>query len=170
MAGIIYDFIEVLEEEKECYEGLNTLASYTETAVVNKNIEFLQEVVAKEEEFIGRVNLLAKRREALMKDIAMVTGLSHANLTVTEIANKIGIDSELGHKLIILRDGIKEQLELIKKQSELNKQLLTDSLELVDFMVNAIGTTKGYTHVGNYNRPGEEMSIQRQHSIFDQKQ
>ncbi|MBE6024481.1 MAG: flagellar protein FlgN, partial [Cellulosilyticum sp.] len=70
MAGIIYDLIDVLEEEKECYEGLNTLASYTEHAVVNKNIEFLQEVVKTEEEFTGRISNLEKKRESLMQDIA----------------------------------------------------------------------------------------------------
>ena len=61
MAGIIYELIDVLEEQKECYEGLNTLATYTENAVINKNIEFLQEVVKTEEQFIGRINNLEKK-------------------------------------------------------------------------------------------------------------
>ena len=69
MAGIIYELIDVLEEQKECYEGLNTLATYTENAVINKNIEFLQEVVKTEEQFIGRINNLEKKRESLMQDI-----------------------------------------------------------------------------------------------------
>ena len=170
MAGIIYELIDVLEEQKECYEGLNTLASYTENAVVNKNIEFLQEVVKTEEEFIGRVGILEKKRESLMQDIAIVTGMKYPNVTVTTIIEKIGPDTEIGLKLIKLRDETKEQLENLKRQSDLNKQLLTDSLELVDFMVNALGSTQGYSHVGNYNRPGEDMAIQRQQSIFDKKQ
>lgn len=170
MAGIVYELIDVLEEARECYEGLNTLAAYTETAVVNKNIEFLQQVVEKEEEFIGRVSLLDKKRDELMKDIATVTGVAYQTITLTSIAEKIGESSEVGQKLIELRDGIKVQLDELKKKSELNKQLITDSLELVDFMVNAVGSTKGYVHVGNYNRPGEDMNVQRQHSIFDQKQ
>ena len=170
MAGIIYELMDVLEEQKECYEGLNTLASYTENAVVNKNIEFLQEVVKTEEEFIGRVGILEKKRESLMEDIAIVTGMKYPNVTVTTIIEKIGPDTEVGQQLIKLRDETREQLEQLKRQSDLNKQLLTDSLELVDFMVNALGSTQGYSHVGNYNRPGEDMAIQRQQSIFDKKQ
>lgn len=170
MAGIIYELINVLEEEKECYEGLNTLAGYTETAVVNKNIEFLQEVVKTEEEFVGRVSSLEKRREELTKDISIVTGIKDPKLTITSIIEKIGPDTEFGQKLTSLRNSIKTELEEIRKKSELNKQLLADSLELVDFMVNAIGSTKGYVHVGNYNKPGGEDSVQRQQSIFDQKQ
>lgn len=170
MAGIIYELIEVLEQEKECYEGIETLAAYTETAVVNKNIEFLQEVVKTEEEFIGRLNILEKKRDSLMKDIAIVTGMKHQNVTVAAIIEKIGKDTEVGQKLTVLREEIRAQLDEIKAKSELNKQLLTDSLELVDFTVNAIGSTKGYSHVGNYNRPGEDMTIQRQQSLFDKKQ
>lgn len=170
MAGIIYELIDVLDEERECYEGLNTLASYTENAVINKNIEFLQEVVKTEEEFVGRVNILEKKRESLMQDIAIVTGMKYQNLTITAIIEKLGPETEVGQKLTEIRDQIQEQLSTLKVQSQLNKQLLTDSLELVDFMVNALGATQGYSHVGNYNRPGEDMAIQRQHSIFDKKQ
>lgn len=170
MAGIIYELVEVLKQEKECYEGLETLVSYTETAIVNKNIEFLQEVVKTEEAFVGRLSILGKKRDGLMKDIAIVTGMNVKNLTITQIIEKIGKNAEVGQELTQLRDEIKTYLNEIKRKSELNKQLLTDSLELVDFTVNAISSTKGYSHVGNYNRPGEDMAIQRQHSIFDQKQ
>lgn len=170
MAGIIYELIDVLDEERECYEGLNTLASYTENAVINKNIEFLQEVVNTEEQFIGRITSLEKKRESLMQDIAIVTGMKYDNITVTSIIEKVGPDTEVGQKLIKLRDETRVELEKLKSQSKLNKQLLTDSLELVDFMVNAISATQGYSHVGNYNRPGEDMAMQRQHSIFDKKQ
>lgn len=170
MAGIVYELIDVLEEEKECYEGLKTLAIYTENAVVNKNIEFLQEVVKTEEAFIGRVGILEKKRESLMKDIAIVTGMKYEDLTITKIVNKIGTDNQAAVSLIKLRDEIKSNLEELKKQSEINKLLLKDSLELVDFMVNAIGATKGYNHVGNYNRPGKEPEAIRQQSLFDKKQ
>ncbi|MEE1071530.1 MAG: flagellar protein FlgN [Cellulosilyticum sp.] len=170
MAGIIYELIDVLEEQKECYEGLNTLATYTENAVINKNIEFLQEVVKTEEQFIGRINNLEKKRESLMQDICIVTGMKYQDVTVTLMIEKIGPDTEVGQKLTVLRDETKEQLKQLKRQSDLNKQLLADSLELVEFMVNALGATQGYSHVGSYNRPGEDMAMQRQQSIFDKKQ
>lgn len=170
MAGIIYDLIEVLEQEKECYEGIDTLSDYTQIAVVNKNIEFLQEVVKTEETFIGRLSLLEKKRESVMKDIAIVTGMNFRNITVAAIIEKIGKDTEVGQKLSVLREEIRTQLDEIKAKSELNKQLLKDSLELVDFTINAIGSMKGFSHVGSYSKPGEDMALQRQQSLFDKKQ
>ncbi len=170
MAGIIYELIDVLEEQKECYDGLKTLATYTETAVVNKNLEFLDEVVKTEEQFVGRLGVLDKKRESLMKDIAIVTGMNYNDITVTRIIDKIGAESEAGKRLALLRGEIRKLLGELRTQSELNKVLLDQSLELVDFTINAIGSTKGYSHVGNYSRPGEDMSMERQQSIFDKKQ
>lgn len=170
MAGIIYELVDVLEEEKECYEGLNQLADYTKTAVVNKNIEFLKEVIETEEQFVGRLNLLGKKRESLMNDIAIVTGTRSKGITITLIIEKIGKDTEMGIKLAELRDNIKSLLGEIKEKSDFNKQLLSDSLEIVDFMVNAIRGTKGYVQVGNYSKAGEELNVERQQRIFDRTQ
>lgn len=170
MAGIIYELVDVLEEEKECYEGLNQLADYTKTAVVNKNIEFLKEVIETEEQFVGRLNLLGKKRESLMNDIAIVTGTRSKGITITLIIEKIGKDTEMGIKLAELRDNIKSLLGEIKGKSDFNKQLLSDSLEIVDFMVNAIRGTKGYVQVGNYSKAGEELNVERQQRIFDRTQ
>lgn len=170
MAGIIYELVDVLEQEKECYEGLKTLCSYTETAVVNKNMEFLQEVIKSEEAFIGRLNVLGKKRDELMNDIAVVTGMKAKEVTVTKIIEKIGEQTEMGIKLSKIKADITAQLTEIQNQSKLNKQMISDSLELVDFTVNAIMGATGYAQTRNYNGPGKIEDMQRGQSMFDQKQ
>ena len=170
MAGIIYELIEVLEEQKECYEGLNQLARYKEQAVVNKELEFLEQVTSTEEQFIGRLSILDKKREVLMKDISIVTGMNSNEVTITTIAEKLQGQREVTDQLITLRDGIKDQLDELKRQSELNKEIINQSLEFVDFMVNAIGGMKGYSHAASYGKPGDDAPLQRQESTFDHKQ
>lgn len=170
MAGIINELADVLEQEKECYAGLETLADYTTMAVMNKNIEFLQQVVTTEEEFVGRLSLLEKKRESLMKDIAIVTGMKFQSLTVARIIEKIGSETEMGQRLTVLRGEIKEQLESLRRKSELNKQLLSDSLEIVDFSVNALRSARGYnSQPVSYARPGGAGMAGSQQSLFDQK-
>ena len=110
MAGIIYELIEVLEEQKECYEGLNQLAKYKEQAVVNKEIEFLEQVTSTEEQFIGRLSILDKKREVAMKDISIATGMNSNEVTITTSAEKLQGQREEKDQLITLRDGSKEQL------------------------------------------------------------
>ena len=142
MAVIIYELIEVLEEQKECYEGLNQLAKYKEQAVVNKEIDLLEQVTHTEEQFIGRLSILDKKREVLMKDISIVTGMNYEQITLTAIAEKLQGQQEVTDQLLTLRDEIKGQLDEMKRQSELNKEIINQSLEFVDFMVNAISGMK----------------------------
>ena len=47
MAGIVYELIDVLDAQVECYEGLNTLAKYKEQAIVEKNLQLLEEASTK---------------------------------------------------------------------------------------------------------------------------
>ncbi|MGL4346199.1 MAG: flagellar protein FlgN [Cellulosilyticaceae bacterium] len=169
MAGIIYDLEEVLQEQKLCYEGLYTLATYKTEAVMHKQLELLEQIVNKEEEFIGRMNYLEKKRESILKDIALVTGLPYQTLTITDLVRKMGKETEISEKLLDVRTQILEHIEKLKLQNDLNKQLIEQSLEYVNFTVNAIQTTQ-LSHIpSGYGKPGQPQTIDTR-SFFDSKQ
>lgn len=169
MAGIIYDLVDVLEKQKECYEGLLTLATYKAEAVTQKELEFLTQVVEREEEFIGRGNLLDKKREGIIKDIAIVTSMDYKTMTVTKLVEKLGSEIDVTEKLLELRADILNLIDQLKRQNELNSTLLRQSLEFVDFTVNAIQSTQIIAPNANYSRPGEKKSLETK-SFFDTKQ
>lgn len=169
MAGIVYDLLDILNHQKECYEGLCTLATYKTESVANKDLELLSQIVEKEEEFIGRLNFLDKKRESILKDIALVTGLKYEGVTVTKLISKMGEDLEISQELLKVRTDILELMEQLKSQNELNKMVIETSMEYVDFTINAIKSTKMTQIPVNYAKPGEEETLQTR-SLFDQKQ
>ncbi|MGL6173163.1 MAG: flagellar protein FlgN [Cellulosilyticaceae bacterium] len=169
MAGIIYDLVDILEQQKECYEGLLTLATYKTDAVTKKELELLTQIVHREEEFIGRVNLLDKKRESVIKDIALVTGLQYKDVTVTKIVTKLGEKVDATKDLIKLREAILATIEQLKKQNAINEMIIKQSLEFVDFTVNALRSTRIAGPSANYSRPGSYTGEQNK-SFFDTKQ
>ncbi|MGL4738816.1 MAG: flagellar protein FlgN [Cellulosilyticaceae bacterium] len=169
MAGIIYDLEDVLEEQRLCYEGLCTLATYKTDAVMHKDITLLAQIVEKEEAFIGRMNYLEKKRESILKDIALVTGLHYATLTVTDLVRKMGETTEISQRLLVTRAAILAHIEHLKKQNELNTQLIQESLEYVNFTVNAIQTTQLSHMPAGYGKPGQTQAVETR-SFFDSKQ
>ncbi|MGL4362145.1 MAG: flagellar protein FlgN [Cellulosilyticaceae bacterium] len=169
MAGIIYELMGVLEDQKECYEGLLTLAKYKTDAIVNKDIKLLTEVMDSEEQFVGRVQQLDEKREGYLKDIALVTGLPYKGITVTMIIEKMGNSLDISQQLVELKNQLVEIIEKLKVQNDLNKQLLQQSLEFVDFTINAIKTTQLMPMNVNYGREGD-TSIEGPISFFDHKQ
>ncbi len=169
MAGIVYELIDTLEEERDCYDGLCILAKYKEEAIVNKQIDFLQEVVKREEEFAGRVSLLEKRRDALLNDIAIVTGVSPKEINVTKLINKLGVDNDASKRLLVLREQLLEKIGSLKKQNELNAMLIEHSLELVNFTIKAIESTRMQIPATSYSKDGDNLGTTN-HSFFDKKQ
>lgn len=169
MAGIIDNLVDVLEQEKECYEGLLTLSNYKTEAVTNKELQLISEIVEREEAFIGRVNLLEKRRESLLKDIALVTGMDYKSITVTKLVTKLGEQVDVTKRMIDLRETILKIIDQLKIQNEINVKLLEQSLEIVNFTVNALQSTQVITPNVNYGRPGEEQTLETR-SFFDTKQ
>lgn len=168
MAGIVYDLVNVLAEQKECYEGLHALAIYKTDAVINKDIELLGQIVQREEDFVGRLGSLDAQRESVLKDIALVTGLRYETLTLTQLVEKMGRELEVSERLVELREELLELVKQVKAQNDLNKELIEQSLEFVQFTVNAIKSTQLTEVQVNYGRPGD-MQEERAVSFFDQK-
>lgn len=168
MAGIVYELLDILEQQKECYEGLLTLANYKTESVKNKELQLLTQIVEKEEEFIGRINLLDKKRESLLKDIALVTGLKYKEITLTKLVDKMGKDLDVSVALIKIRTQLLELMEQLKAQNQINKMIIEESLDYVNFTINAIKSTKMTQIPVNYGRPGEEETLQTR-SLFDQR-
>lgn len=172
MAGIIYDLVDILEQQKECYEGLYTLATYKTQAIVNKEIDFLQDVVKREEEFIGRMAILDRKRETAFKDIALVTGLNPKNITVTIIVKKMGEDLDISKKLVKLRKELLDIIKKVKNENTQNKLLLEQSIEFVDFSLNAIKSTRFTPMEHNYSKASLQRTVAQNLdtiSMFDSK-
>ncbi len=169
MASLISEIVDVLEEQKECYDGLYTLATYKTRALVEKDIDFLREVSTREEEFVGRVRILEKKRDTLFRDVATVTGLSYDDLTIAKLVTKMGEELDVSKTLIKLRAELLEVIDKLKKKNIHNQALIEQSLEFVEFTLNAIQTTRLTGMETNYSRPGYQQNVDSIR-VFDAKQ
>lgn len=166
MAGIIYDLIDTLEEQHECYEGMLVLASMKENALISNDLENLVEIVEREEEFIARNNKLDKLRQGMMSDICILLGLDRNTTTLKIIADSINNNLDIKEQLNKLRVDILEVVDKISKQNSLNTTLINHSLEFTEFTINAIqGIRTGIQEV-TYENPIRRYE-QTTKSIFD---
>lgn len=169
MAGIIYDLKDILVQQKECYEGLYTLANYKTEAIKTKELDLITQVVEREEEFIGRLGILEKKRKSILKDISLVTSIKYEELTITRLIDKMGSELEISEELAKIKKDMTHQIRLLEEQNKLNKILIEQSLEFVDFSINALQNLQtGMSHL-SYARQGEEVAGQVQ-SYFDKRQ
>lgn len=168
MAGLIHDLITVLDQQKECYEGLLTLARYKTDSIVNREMEFLEEVLKREQEFIGRSARLEKNREMLLKDISSVLNTNLKELTISRLITMLDKTPDEQGELRQVREELLEIVEELKNHNRTNEGLLQQSMEFINFTLNALQSRNTYSP-GNYQNKGDEPE-QESVSFFDTKQ
>ena len=168
MAGLIHDLITVLEQQKECYEGLLILAQYKTNSIVEREMELLEQVLKREQEFVGRAARLEKNREIVLKDISTVLNTNFSDLTVSKLITKLDKTPDEQQKLKQIREELLQIVEEIKVHNTTNEGLLQQSLGFIDFTMNALQSMN--THVSpGYGEKGDD-SKQQDISFFDTKQ
>ena len=168
MAGLIHDLIEILDQQKECYEGLLTLARYKTDSIVDREMEILEEVLKREQEFMGRSARLEKNREAILKDISSVLNTNLKDLTISKLITMLEKTPDEQEKLRQIREDLLGIVEELKNHNRTNEGLLQQSMEFINFTLNALQSRNTYSP-GNYQDKGNE-SEQESVSFFDTKQ
>lgn len=81
MAGLVFDLIDVLEEQQKYYDELLILSEKKTVLIVNNDTEGLKEITSSENSVVGKIQKLEKSRIALVYDIANVINENPQNIT-----------------------------------------------------------------------------------------
>lgn len=169
MAGIIDELVAHLEQEQECYKGLNILATYKKEAIISKEIKQLSELTKKEEEFIGRLNLLKQKGEKLFKNIGLILGIVYQEVCITAICNELK-DKSYSEELKGLRSEILQQIKELKSTNQMNKLLIEQSVEFIDFSITALMRSQANCLEAGYQKTGMEIEVDHTQNFFDYRQ
>lgn len=162
--------IELLDEQKECYDGLLTLAQYKREAIMGRKLQLLNQVVGTEEQFIQRVELIDQKREEYSLEIAKALGIEKENVTLTDMIEKLEETDPFHATLCTLRKQLRGSIEELRKANELNKILLKDAMEITESMMQAASTRFEYLEGNQYGGIKTGNIQHSRHQFFDIKQ
>ncbi|NLY77191.1 MAG: flagellar protein FlgN [Tissierellia bacterium] len=150
------ELVEILQAELECLEAIKEL-SYAKTDLVIKNqVEELEEITNKEVELINQVANLERDRLNLFNTWGV-----DVNLSLSDIIDKIPEDKE---DLLELADQLKNLLKDIQVRNNMNRELIEDNIQWVEFNMNMI--TQAATPA-TYDKKNKDSKAGR--TIFDRK-
>lgn len=170
MASLIDELISVLSEENEEYKELIKISTKKTKVIVREDLDQLREITAQEQEHTGILINLEKKREEVTSDIAMVLNQKESDLTVKTIINILDGQKEVQMRLIEVHDDLKHTLKNFSMVNELNKNLIEESLELIDFNLNYIKGMYQAPEVANYSKDAMNVSPALDLGVFDAKQ
>lgn len=170
MASLIDELISVLGAENEEYKKLIKISSEKTKVIIREDLDKLQAITAKEQEHTGTLINLEKKREEVTSDIAMVLNQKESDLTVKTIINILAGQKEVQSRLIQVHDDLKYTLKNFAMINEINKNLINESLEIIDFNLNFIKGMYQAPEVANYSKDAVNVSPALDLGVFDAKQ
>lgn len=171
MASLIEDLISVLEEENKEYQDLVILSREKTNVIVKGDIEYLKQITEVEQNFVGRIQKLENKREGLVKEIAKVLRRTPEEITVRAIIDILHGQKEVQYKLMTVYDELKVTIDNMVTANELNKKLIDQSLELIEFDLNLIQGSKQAPETANYSKNAFNTGvIDMGTGVFDAKQ
>lgn len=169
MASLIEDLITTLEVEKNCYENLLSIGEEKTETIIKGDITNLNVLTNREQEIAGIVIKADKKREEIIDDIALVTNKNADELTISNLADLLVKQEEEHTRLNDLKDEIKDIVGKLQSINDRNKILLQESLDYIDFTMNAIQSNSPITN-SNYESQGYIYDTQDGRRFFDAKQ
>ena len=136
MASLMEDLLTVLESEREIYEQLIPISEKKTEILVKGDLKELEAVTQEEQFLVDKATALGKQRESTIANIGVVLNKDAATLDLGTLANLLGKQPEERAKLV----------------NEKNKNLIENSLEMIEFNMNFIQSTRMSPGVNNYDR------------------
>lgn len=170
MASLIEDLVYILKEETGCYNLLLEMADNKKEVIIKGDLPGLQGITKKEQELAGLLLRLERERVATIKDICLVTNKASENITVSELITLLEGQEKVKDRLSVLVDKLSETVQKLQMANEQNKQLLNQSLEFIEFTMNAIQTGKEPVSTNHYKSRGQSYNSSSSNNFFDARQ
>lgn len=168
MASLIEALFSVLKEETDHYTTLLDMADNKKDVIIKGDVPSLQEITKREQELAGHILCLEKQRKQTLEDICLVLGKEPQNITINSLIESLQGEDKI--KLKELNEKLTGILIKLQEENESIKVLLRQSLEFIDFTVNAVQSMSQNISNNTYEAKGNRYNNHEGRNFFDAKQ
>lgn len=171
MASLMEDLIETLTRERDLYQQLIPISERKTETLIKEDLKGLQKVTEEEQGLLDEVYSVDKKREKIIVNMGLVLNKEPEELDLTTLANLMAKQPEEKEKLSQLHDSLRQVMKQLVAVNERNKALIEDSLEMIEFNMNYIQSTRMSPGSNNYNRnASNNYGVDMGPGAFDAKQ
>jgi len=141
MAGMLDQLVGVMKEQSERHTELYGLSLEEKDAIIQNDVETLQNLVNLKNIVISQNSRLEKQRISLVNDIGEVMGDKRKDLSLADVIDILKDQPAEQERLREAGLKLKESVGQLKEINDINKSLLESSLEFVEYSLNALRST-----------------------------
>lgn len=146
------NLIEVLQQECVEYNGLLELSGRKTPIIVAGDLVNLEKITDEEQEWVGRIAHLEKKRTEVTADIADVLNKDVKTMKLRDLVEMLAARPAEQKLLADACDGLRDVVSRVQAVNEQNRELIQHSLELVEFDMNLLQSMRTAPQTANYNR------------------
>ena len=171
MASLIEELIDVLNRENDEYGKLLELSKQKSAVIVGRDISALEKITDDEQIVVTTIGNLDSKRAQVTRDIADVINKDVETLKLSVLIELLSKQPGEQQRLSEVHDKLKRTVESVRMINESNRQLIEQSLEMVDFDINMMRAMRQAPETNNYG-PGAVSIGETLGSVrgFDAKQ
>ena len=171
MAGLIDELVNTMSQENDIYKELIPIAEEKTRVIIKNDLDALQKITEQEQLTIEKINALEKKREEVVINIGTVLSRDPKELNMKALIKIMGKQPKEQKELSRIHDELDVNLRRLVTINDRNKELINQSLEMIEFNMNLIQSTRMAPGVNNYTRSAGESSIRQAGTgMFDAKQ
>lgn len=152
MASLIEELIDTLTKENTEYEKLLELSRKKGEVVIKRDIPALEKITDDEQIVVTSIGNLEARREEVTRDIANVINKDVEELKLSVLIGLLGKQPKEQEALSIIHDKLKTTVANVRSINETNRQLIDQSLEMVEFDLNMLKAMRQAPETNNYGK------------------
>ena len=152
MASLMENLIQVLEDEQVQYAGLLEMSTEKTDYIVAGDLENISRITDEEDKWLSNINRLEKKRTEVTADIANVLNKDVNTLKITNLVEMLAARPEEQKRLKDAGEGLSKVVRQLQQINERNRELITHSLEMVEFDMNLLQAMRTAPATANYNK------------------
>jgi len=152
VASLIENLIITLNSEVSEYEKLLELSKKKSAVIVTRDIAALEKITDEEQVVMSRIGKLDSNREEVTRDIADVLNKDVETLKLSTLIGMLSKTPNEQKSLMEVHDRLKVVVSAVRTLNENNRQLIDQSLEMVEFDLNMMKSMRQAPATNNYGK------------------
>ena len=157
MASLMEELMQTLVQEEKLYAELIPIEEEKTRAIVGNDLQGMQAITERERDMVDRTTALEAKREEIAVNIATVLGKDPKTITLDEIEESLKRQPEDRKKLQSIHDALKKTVNRLKTINDQNKELLQESMNMVEFNMNVMRSSQMSSGSSNYGSNASEV-------------
>ncbi len=171
MASLIEELTANLREEGGVYKELLLIAEKKMRIIVKNDLDELRQITDDENGKLDHIAVLEAKRVEVVNNIGVVLNRNPEKLSLSAIISLLDRQPEEQKELKRIHDDLKATAGRLQELNRQNKQLIEESLEMIEFNMNFIQSTRMSSGSSNYTKGASVSDADASQSgMFDAKQ